>query len=196
MELKYFKSSSEFRKWLEKNHSVAKELWVGFYKKDSNLKSITYSEAVDLALCFGWIDGIKKRVDELSYTHRFTPRRPKSYWSSTNIKRVAELSILGMMHSSGLEIFNQRDIKKIEQYSYEREIRTLDEAYIKIFKTHKKAWEFFTSQTPSYQKIASFWVMSVKKEETRLNHLNILIEDSENSRKLAAVTLEPRKNIK
>ena len=195
MDLKFFKSSIEFRKWLEKNHTVETDLWVGFYKIDSNIKSITYPEAVDQALCFGWIDGIKKKVDEFSYTHRFTPRKSNSNWSSSNIKRAGELSRLGFMHPAGIKVFNQRDKKKIKQYSYERKIQTLDQSFMHIFKTHVKAWNFFLSQAPSYQKVASFWVMSAKKEETRLKHLNILIEDSENNRRLAAVTLESRKNI-
>jgi uncharacterized protein YdeI (YjbR/CyaY-like superfamily) len=195
LELKFFKSSIEFRKWLEKNHAEAPELWVGFYKIDSNIKSITYQEAVDQALCFGWIDGIKKKVDQISYTHRFTPRKSKSNWSSTNIKRVGELSKLGLMHPSSIKVFNQRDKKKIKQYSYERKTLTLDKSFIQMFKTHVNAWSFFQSQSPSYQKLATFWVMSAKKEETRLRRFNILIEDAKNGRKLAAVTLESRKNI-
>jgi uncharacterized protein YdeI (YjbR/CyaY-like superfamily) len=193
MDIKYFKSSSEFRKWLDKNHAEVNELWVGFYKISSNIKSITYPDAVDQALCFGWIDGIKKKVDEFSYTHRFTPRKSKSIWSSNNIKRVGELAKLGFMHLSGIKVFDQRDKKKIKQYSYERKILTLDQSYIKIFKSHENAWSFFISQAPSYQKVAILWVMSAKKEETRLRHLNILIEDSENKRRLAVVTLEPNK---
>jgi len=193
LDLKYFKSSSEFRKWLEKNHAAAAELWVGFYKKDSNIKSITYQEAVDQALCFGWIDGIKKKVDELSYTHRFTPRKSNSNWSSTNIKRVGELKKLGLMHPSGIKVFNQRDKEKIKQYSIERKTLTLDKSFIQIFKTQIIAWNYFQSQSPSYQKLAALWVMSAKKEETRLRRLNTLIEDSANNRKLAAITLESRK---
>jgi uncharacterized protein YdeI (YjbR/CyaY-like superfamily) len=193
MDIKYFKSSSEFRKWLDKNHAEVNELWVGFYKISSNIKSITYPDAVDQALCFGWIDGIKKKVDEFSYTHRFTPRKSKSIWSSNNIKRVGELAKLGFMHPSGIKVFDQRDKKKIKQYSYERKILTLDQSYIKIFKSHENAWSFFISQAPSYQKVAILWVMSAKKEETRLRHLNILIEDSENKRRLAVVSLEPKK---
>lgn len=195
MDLTYFKSSSEFRKWLEKNHAIETDLWVGFYKIKSGIKSITYQEAVDQALCFGWIDGIKKKVDELSYTHRFTSRKSNSNWSSTNIKRVGELSRLGLMHPSGIKIFNRRDKEKIKQYSIERKIQTLDKSYIQIFQKQEKAWNFFLSQAPSYQKLASLWVMSAKKEETRVRRLNILIEDSENNRKLAAVTLESKKNI-
>ena len=195
MDLTYFKSSSEFRKWLEKNHAIETDLWVGFYKIKSGIKSITYQEAVDQALCFGWIDGIKKKIDELSYTHRFTPRKSNSNWSSTNIKRVGELSRLGLMHPSGIKIFNRRDKEKIKQYIIERKIQTLDKSYIQIFQKQEKAWNFFLSQAPSYQKLASLWVMSAKKEETRLRRLNILIEDSENNRKLAAVTLESKKNI-
>lgn len=193
MDLNFFKSTIEFRKWLEKYHAVVTKLWIGFYKKDSGIKSITYQEAVDQALCFGWIDGIKKKVDELSYTHRFTPRRSNSNWSSTNIKRIGELSRLGLMHPSGIKVFNQRDKKKIKQYSYERKIQTLDKSYIQKFQTYENAWSFFMSQSPSYQKLASLWVMSAKKEETRLRRFNILIDDSANQRKLAVVTLESRK---
>jgi uncharacterized protein YdeI (YjbR/CyaY-like superfamily) len=195
LELKFFKSSIEFRKWLEKNHAEAPELWVGFYKIDSNIKSITYQEAVDQALCFGWIDGIKKKVDQISYTHRFTPRKSKSNWSSTNIKRIGELSRLGFMHPSGIKVFNRCDKKKIKQNSYERKTLTLDKSFIQMFKTHVNAWSFFQFQSPSYQKLATFWVMSAKKEETSLRRFNILIEDAKNGRKLAAVTLESRKNI-
>ncbi|MDR3610561.1 MAG: YdeI/OmpD-associated family protein [Ignavibacteriaceae bacterium] len=193
MDLKYFKSSADFRKWLEKNHALSKELWVGFYKKNTDLKGITYPEAVDQALCFGWIDGIKKKVDELSYTNRFTPRKSSGIWSTTNIKRVKKLSQLGLMHSSGLQVFNQRDKKKIKLYSYERKIVKLDKQYEEIFKTHENAWEYFLSQPPSYQKVASQWIMSAKKEETRQRRLNILIKDSANGRRLAVITLEPQK---
>ena len=195
MELKYFKSSSEFRKWLEKNHSIAAELWVGFYKVNSNIKSISYKEAVDQALCFGWIDGIKKKVDELSYTHRFTRRKSKSNWSTTNIKRVGELTKLGLMHPTGTKVFNQRDKEKIKQYSYERELPSFDKSYEQLFKANEMAWTFFQSQPPSYKKVATFWVMSAKKEETRLRRFNTLIEDSSNNKRIAAVTLEPKKNI-
>jgi uncharacterized protein YdeI (YjbR/CyaY-like superfamily) len=196
MDLKYFKSSSEFRKWLEKNHSKAAELWVGFYKVNSNIKSISYKESVDQALCFGWIDGIKKKVDELSYTHRFTPRKSKSNWSTTNIKRVDELTKLGLMHPSGITVFNQCDKKKIRQYSYERQNAALDQSSMQIFKAHEKALNYFLSQAPSYQKVAALWVMSAKKEETRLRRLNTLIEDSANKKRIAAVTLQPKTNIK
>jgi uncharacterized protein YdeI (YjbR/CyaY-like superfamily) len=196
MDLHYFKSSSEFRKWLDKNHSTAKELWVGFYKINTGIKSISYQEAVDQALCFGWIDGIKKKVDELSYTHRFTPRKSKSNWSQTNIRRVGELSKLGLMHPSGIKTFIRRDKEKIKQYSYERKIQSLDKSYEQLFKANKNAWGYFLSQAPSYQKVAILWVMTAKKEETRLRRLNTLIEDSVNKIKLAAFTLESRKNIK
>lgn len=196
MDSKYFKSYSEFRKWLEKNHSKVAELWVGFYKINSNLKGISYKEAVDQALCFGWIDGIKKKVDELSYTHRLTPRKSKSNWSSTNIKRVGELTKLGLMHPSGIKVFNMRDKEKIKQYSYERKMLSLDKSYEQLFKTNSNAWTFFQSQPPSYQKVAILWVMTAKKEDTRLRRLNTLIQDSANNKRIAAVTLEPGTNIK
>ena len=194
MDLHYFKSSSEFRNWLEKNHSKKQELWVGFYKINTNLKSISYKEAVDQALCFGWIDGIKKKVDELSYTNRFTPRKSRSNWSNTNIKRVGELLKLGLMHPAGIKVFNQRDKEKIKQYSYERKLQTLDKSYEQLFKTHSIAWSFFQSQPPSYQKVAVLWVMTAKKEETRLRRLNTLIKDSNNHKRLAVVTLKPKQN--
>ena len=168
------------------------ELWVGFYKKNSGKSGITYMEAVDEALCFGWIDGIKKKVDDDSYTNRFTPRKARSNWSAVNIQRVGELSQLGRMHPAGLKAFDARDQEKTQLYSYEVRNRPLDEMYEKSFMANKKAWDFFTAQAPSYQKVASWWVMSAKREETRLKRLTMLIKDSENGRRLAQVTYVPK----
>ena len=181
----FLTSSIELRAWFKKNHATAQELWIGFYKKKLMRKGITYPEALDEALCFGWIDGIRKSVDDISYTNRFTPRKQKSNWSEVNIKRVGELIKLRRMKTSGLEAFAKRDENKSQQYSYEQRHRPLDTEYEKKLKANKTAWEFFRLQTPSYRKTSSFWVMSAKQEETRLKRLTALIKDSENGQKIA-----------
>ncbi len=187
MEVTFFGSPSEFREWLEQNHDSAKELWVGFYKKGSGKAGITWPEAVDQALCFGWIDGIRKRVDETSYTNRFTPRRRGSTWSAVNIKRVGELTELGLMRPAGLEAYEQRDETKAQLYSYERAESKLVEAYERQFREHERAWAFFSTQSPSYRRTSSWWIMSAKKEETRQRRLAALIEASERGEKLGTV---------
>ena len=188
MDVKFFKSSDEFRTWLEENHNKAQELWVGFYKKDAQEKGITYQEAVDQALCYGWIDGVRKRIDEVSYTIRLTPRKPRSIWSAVNINRFVELEEIGRVRPPGLKAFEERDQKRSGLYSYEQRSRGLDGAYEKQFKANEKAWEFFRAQPPWYQRTASWWVMSAKKEETRLKRLATLIEDSEQGRTIPPLT--------
>lgn len=186
MQVKFFKTPADWRKWLERNHDKVDELWVGFYKKDSGKPSLTWPESVDGALCFGWIDGVRKRIDEISYKIRFTPRRPKSIWSAINLKRVEELTKLGLMHESGLKVFQARDPKKSGQYSFEQEKpQQLDETYEKKLRANKRAWKFFQAQPPWYQRTSSFWVMSAKQEETRLRRLAILIDDSAHERSIA-----------
>ena len=184
MKVAYFQSASDFREWLASNHAKVQELWVGFYKKNSGKLGISYQEAVDEALCFGWIDGLKKAVDEVSYTHRFTPRKPKSFWSAVNIKRVRDLKRLGRMTAPGLKAFAGRDEQKAMQYSYERSACKLEGAYEKQFRGHAKAWEFFQAQPPGYRRTASWWVISAKREETRGKRLAKLIETSERGRRL------------
>jgi len=177
--VQHFASQKAFRKWLEKNHHKMKELFVGFYKKASGRSGITYKEAVDEALCFGWIDGIKKRVDEESYTHRFTPRTKKSYWSAVNTKRFQELQQLGLVAPPGQAAFDARDPSKTQRYSFEREQAEVFSPEIeKRFRAKKKAWQFFESQPPSYRKLATFWIMSAKREETRAKRLERLIGES------------------
>ncbi len=186
MKPKFFKTPSDWRKWLERNHGKVEELWVGFYKKDSGKPSITWSESVDGALCFGWIDGLRKSIDDISYRIRFTPRRPNSVWSAINLKRVDELTKQGLMHESGLKVFQARDPKKAGQYSFEQEKpQQLDEVYEKKLRANKRAWKFFQAQPPWYQRTSSFWVMSAKQEETRLRRLAILIDDSAHERSIA-----------
>ena len=181
----FFKTATEFRKWLKQNQATAPELLVGFYKKHLGQVSITYPEALDEALCFGWIDGVRKSIDEISYTIRFTPRKPRSNWSSVNIKRVNELTALGRMQPAGLKIFAERDRKKSGVYSYETRPRQLEGHYAEKFQANKNAWDFFQAQAPSYQRTAAWWIISAKKEETRLRRLAKLMERSAQGNRLA-----------
>jgi uncharacterized protein YdeI (YjbR/CyaY-like superfamily) len=192
MKVTFFETPSEFREWLEQNHQAAKELWAGFYKKGSGKPSITWPEAVDQALCFGWIDGIRKSLDADSYMIRFTPRKPGSTWSAVNIKRAGELTELGLMQPPGLAAFEGRDEKKARLYSYEQANSKLDEAYEERVRENERAWSFFQAQAPWYRRSAYWWVMSAKKEETRLKRLAILIEESERGSRLSTLTGGPK----
>jgi uncharacterized protein YdeI (YjbR/CyaY-like superfamily) len=188
----FFQTPAEWRAWLEKHHAQQQELWVGFYKKDSGRPSITWPESVDQALCFGWIDGVRKSVDDVSYTIRFTPRKARSTWSSVNIKRVLELSAQGLMRPAGLKAYEARTGEKSGIYSYEqKDSPTLTADYEKKLKANKEAWTFFQAQAPWYQRGAIHWVMSAKKEETRLKRLATLLEDSENGRTIKPLTRRP-----
>ena len=180
----FFKSPTEFRKWLDQHHTTAQELWVGFYKKASGKPSITWPESVDEALCFGWIDGIRKSVDDMSYMIRFTPRKSRSVWSAVNIKRVEELNRQGRMQPAGLKAFEARLENKSGIYSYEQRDVELEEPYGKKLRQNKEAWKFFQAQPASYRKAANWWVLSAKKEETRLKRLEKLIEDSAQGRRI------------
>ena len=186
----FFPTPSDFRAWLERNRDSAPELLVGFYKKGSGRPSITWPESVDEALCFGWIDGIRRTIDEESYTIRFTPRRPRSNWSLVNLKRVAELTKLGRMQPAGLRAFEARDPRRSGTYSYEQqgaqrkaELKLAPD-YEKQFKANAKAWAYFQSQAPYYQRTTIRWVMSGKMEETRLKRLATLIDDSAHGRRI------------
>jgi len=183
MKPKFFPSPSAWHAWLDEHHEKQDELLVGFYKVGSGKASITWPEAVDGALCFGWIDGVRKSLGESSYVIRFTPRRAKSVWSAVNIKRVAELSASGLMRPRGVQAFELRTGNRSEIYAYEqRKGAKLEGAYEKQFRANQKAWKFFQAQPPWYQRTASWWVISAKKEETRLKRLGQLIQDSENAR--------------
>jgi len=178
MKPKFFTTAEKFREWLEKNHATSQELLIGFYKKDSGRKSITYSETLDEALCFGWIDGVRKRIDEISYTIRFTPRKPRSIWSNINVRHVERLKKDGRMKPPGLDAFALRDEKRTGIYSFENRPREFSADFSKRFRANKAAWSFFNKQAPFYKKTIIFWVMSAKKEETRLGRLNRLIDSS------------------
>ena len=176
--VKFFKSQSDFRKWLEKNYNKSDEIFVGFYKVSSNKKSITYPQALDEAICYGWIDGIRKNIDGISYKIRFTPRKNVSKWSKVNIKHAERLIKAGLMQASGIKVFKQHKKGNTIKYSYKERVENLSAEYEKKFKANKKAWEFFLLQAPYYKRTASFWVMSANREETRENRLRILIKDS------------------
>ena len=180
----FFASSKELRAWLQKNHAKEAELWVGMYKKHTGKPSVTWPEVVDQVLCFGWIDGIRKSIDEDAYMNRITPRRKGSNWSAINIKRVKELTKLGLMKPAGLKAFEARDPQKANQYSFERESATLNASQLKQFKANKKAWAFFESQPPSYRKIAAWYVLSAKQAATQQRRLEKLIADSERGERL------------
>jgi uncharacterized protein YdeI (YjbR/CyaY-like superfamily) len=192
MEIKFFTSPAEFRAWLEKHHATTQELWVGYYKKDSGKAGLTWPESVDEALCFGWIDGIRKSVDDISYKIRFTPRRPRSIWSAVNIGRVAELARQGRMRPAGERAFAARTENRSGVYAYEQRKPELVEPYGEKLRRNKAAWKFFEAQTASYRKAASWWVLSAKKEETRLKRLERLVEDSAAGRTIPQFTRTKR----
>ena len=167
----FFATSSEFREWLEKNHQTETELLVGFFKVNSKRPSMTWSESVDQALCFGWIDGVRKSIDNESYTIRFTPRKAGSIWSAINIRKVGELGKSGLMTAEGLKAFDLKTEHKTGIYSHENDLRLLAPQYEKQFKKDKRAWKFFQEQAPSYRKVMTHWIMSAKQEKTRLARL-------------------------
>lgn len=176
--VRFFPSLPVLRKWFASNHENTQELWIGFYNRKSGKKSVSYKEARDEALCAGWIDGIRKNLDEDSYTIRFTPRKKGSIWSNVNTKRAEELIREGRMLPAGLKAFGSRDEKKAGIYSFEQSPKQLSPAYEKKFRGHKQAWTFFTAQAPWYQRTAIHLVMSAKQEATRLRRLEALIDHS------------------
>lgn len=177
MKPRFFKSAADFRAWLHKNHATTSELLIGLYKKELR-RGITYPEALDEALSFGWIDGVRKRIDANAYTIRFTPRKRGSIWSQVNIKRVQELIASGQMGEVGLRVFQERDKAKARLYSYEREQAKLDRVLEATLRANRKASLFFDAQPPGYRRTIIFWVMSAKKEETRIRRMKRLIEIS------------------
>jgi len=184
IKIKYFKSAKDFRSWLEKHHETTRELWVGYCRKASRQPSITWPESVDQALCFGWIDGIRRSVDDVRYTIRFTPRRRESIWSAINIKRARELTDKGLMRPAGTAAFEARKENRSGIYSYEQRRANLDGCYEKKLKQNKAAWDFFYAQPPSYRKAISWWIVSAKQEVTRLERLAKLIRESERGKRL------------
>ena len=176
MKAKFFATAGAFRIWLKRNHTKDDELLVGFYKRDSGRPSMTWPESVDQALCYGWIDGVRRRVDDVSYTIRFTPRRSTSTWSTVNIKRVAELTKLGLMEMPGLEAFARRSVRKSGIYSYERRHDvTLAPHHQARIEADKEAWAYFQQLAPSYRYLLLYHIVSAKKEETRIKRIERLV---------------------
>ena len=183
MKPRFFASPAEWRRWLAAHHDNENEVWVGFYKKASGRPSISWPESVDEALCFGWIDGIRKSLDELSYVIRFTPRRAGSTWSAVNVRRVKELTKGRRMRQPGVRAYRVRTDEKTAVYSFEqRRTVTLPAPYEREFRTNEPAWRFFTAQAPWYQRTCTWWVITAKREETRLKRLRTLIANSAHSR--------------
>jgi uncharacterized protein YdeI (YjbR/CyaY-like superfamily) len=192
MRVKFFSKASEFRKWLSKNHGQVDELWVGYYKKVTGIPSITWPESVDEALCYGWIDGLRKSIDEKSYRIRFTPRRAGSTWSDVNIRRVKELTGLGKMESAGISALECRKMDSASNAAKRENIR-LSRQFEDRLKSNEKAWEYFNGLSPSFRKMSIGWIMSAKKEETRLRRLAVLIESSENGRLVPPLIVSRKK---
>ncbi len=188
MKVVHFGSGKEFRAWLAKNHAIVAELWLGFYKKSAGKKGVTYPEALDEALSYGWIDGVRYKVDELSYKIRFTPRKPKSIWSLVNVRHVQRLKKLGKMTTPGLRAFAAREERRTGIYSFEQKRPGLSAKHKKLFRENAIAWRFFSEQAPWYQRTAGFWVSSAKQETTQLRRLAKLMEDSANGRRLDGLT--------
>jgi uncharacterized protein YdeI (YjbR/CyaY-like superfamily) len=188
MPAKFFPSYAHFYDWLEKHHSEYTELLVGFYKKGSGKPGITWPESVDAALCFGWIDGVRRRIDDESYSIRFTPRNPRSTWSLVNIKRVQALTRLGLTQPAGIKAFESRTPERCAIYSFEQRNVAFGMSQERQFRANKPAWKFFQSQPPWYQRAATWWVISAKRDETTTKRLATLILDCSESRTLRHLT--------
>lgn len=184
----FFATPTDWRKWLEQNHEREKEVLVGFHKMGSGKPSITWPESVDGALCFGWIDGVRRSIDASSYTIRFTPRRPRSIWSNVNVERANELIGSGLMQPAGMRAFEARQGERSGVYAFEQSEIAFDRAQEQQFKREKAAWKFFQSQAPWYRRTATYWVISAKREETKEKRLRILIEDSAAGRTIGPLT--------
>lgn len=184
MDPTFFATAKAFRAWLKANHAKADELVVGFHKKHTGVPSITRSEAVDQALCFGWIDGVIRSLEGGRHSVRFTPRRKGSIWSAVNIKRVAELDELGLMTAAGRTVFDGRDPTKAKKYSFENRDRGLDADAEQALRANAQAWTFWEAQPPSYRRPAAWWVVSAVKPEPRAWRLGALIADSANGVRL------------
>lgn len=186
MDILFFDDPEQLRAWFQANHASAQELFVGYYKKGSAKTSITWQASVDEALCFGWIDSVRRSIDEQSYYNRFTPRKANSVWSAVNIARVEALIREGRMHPAGLAAFERRKEAKSKVYSYEQaQPSELPAAMLEQFQHHNEAWNFFQEQAPFYRRGAIHWIMSAKQEATRQRRLEQLINDSAQGRRLA-----------
>jgi uncharacterized protein YdeI (YjbR/CyaY-like superfamily) len=193
---RFFRNPEDFRAWLHKHHAAATELLVGFYKRDSGKPSITWPESVDEALSYGWIDGVRKSIDEVSYTIRFTPRKPRSIWSNVNIAKVKTLIEQGRMSPAGLAAWAHRDEARSGIYAFERKAATFDAAAEKLFKQSKEGWRFFRAQPPGYQRLVAHYVSSAKREETRSRRLAAVIEHSAKGERIPQYTITSKRTEK
>lgn len=175
---RFFDAPAELRAWLAANHGKASKLWVGYWKKGSGRRGITYQQSLDEALAFGWIDGLTRKIDAERYATRFTPRRPTSNWSQGNIRRVGELAAEGRMTAAGMQAFATRSARQPGEYTYETRLPDLPEPYAERFRRNEAAWRFYSAQRPSYRKSMTWWVVSAKREDTRLRRLEALIAES------------------
>ena len=180
----FFRSPTEFRRWLKQHHLKKDELWVGYYRKSIGKPTMTWAESVDEALCFGWIDGIRKGIDHSRYTTRFTPRRKGSVWSAINIRNVQRLLDAGRMETNGLKTFEARIENRSEIYSYEQRPRQLPSSLAARFRKNSKAWKFFQAQPPGYRRRVIWWLVSAKKVETQTRRLQTVIKASAREKRL------------
>ncbi|MGL1888968.1 MAG: YdeI/OmpD-associated family protein [Reichenbachiella sp.] len=178
-EPKYFPTQAQFRAWLENNHDKGTELFVGYYKVKSGYPSMTWSESVDQALCFGWIDGVRRTIDEHSYQIRFTPRRKDSVWSPVNLEKIKVLTEKDLMRPAGIEIFKNRTESKSYDYAFRQNDLKLPDEFESLFKNNAKAWDYFDALAPSYKKLSIHWVISAVQEKTKIKRLDELIAMSE-----------------
>ncbi len=188
----FFPGASDFRKWLDKHHKSATELWVGFHKRATGKPSMTWPESVDQALCYGWIDGIRKSIDDTAYMIWFSPRRPHSIWSAANLKKFDALKSKGRVKPAGQAVFQLRKKKDTNRYSFEQGSMELPPEFLKLIRANKKAWKFFQSLTPSVRKPSVWYVLSAKKEETRLKRLNILISSCEQEERIPPLRISKK----
>jgi uncharacterized protein YdeI (YjbR/CyaY-like superfamily) len=179
---KFFPTQADFRRWLEENHDKETEIIVGYYKVGSGKSGMTWSQSVDEALCFGWIDGVRRSIDAKSYCNRFTPRKANSNWSAVNIAKIAELTAKGLMKPAGIAAFEKREESKSNVYAYESELRKLSDEFEKCFRANEQAWNFFEKQANWYKKQMINWVMTAKQEARREKRLEKLIAESEKER--------------
>jgi uncharacterized protein YdeI (YjbR/CyaY-like superfamily) len=184
MKARFFSSQDDFRSWLEQYHETESELVVGYYKVGTKKPSMTWSESVDQALCFGWIDGVRRSIDDESYSIRFTPRKKNSIWSAINIAKMEKLTQLGRVAPAGLKAYSYKTEQNSYNYSFERALAQLTTAQITLFKSNEQAWEFFNKQAPSYQKVILHWITSAKQEKTQLARLEKLLQASEKGERL------------
>lgn len=194
MEPKFFKNTQELRDWLKKNHAIETMLWLGYYKKHSSKYNFSWSESVDELLCFGWIDGLRKSIDDERYMIRITPRKPKSNWSKVNLDKIEVLLKSKKIHNAGLKAFSFYTPPKTNQYSFEQKDISLTSDYLKQLKSDKDAWRFFNNSAPSTKKQSIWWVMNAKQEVTRQRRLNQLIDCSKKQEKIPHLVWKKKKS--